>query len=754
MFKKVLSMIVCLVMLMALIPSAGATAMTVTVGSSSSGLEGVQAAAVLGDTIYYVDYLNNLYSRKPSEPEAIALGSLKEAKDGNVLSVEQMLSWNGKVYGVSFTDKTLYLLVDETGAFTPAAQEVTLDLSQLVEEENGDVTAVPSMTSAFCVNDYFYYTAMNVSGTGMSTVAGRINLNTGASQSFATKNIHSLAPGEDGKLTAYIFDISALYSATTTEGLASQVGELAVFDPETDTLGASYPVEAEGSFGGLVVGGLCYGNQTAYYINGSKIMGVNMATGESRISAYTGEGMFGGANSGAAAFVDGYYMNFSYSGMNLYKLDSENLKKGALRIYGEMGSDAHKSFTRNYPDIPVEVGSDYTASLEAITQAMVSDTNPYDVLILSLNYMPVDRLLSKGYCADLSGEQGLWDIVNQMYPEFAQVLQKDGKLYGVPVDATAYTYGVNKELWEELGLSEDDLPTSMTGLLDFAANWVYDYGEDHPDIYLFNSTQSSQMLFSLMLQNYMAYTQRMGENMLFNTPTYRALLKAFEAVDFEEIDNLVDQDSMYVSSDKALFSLYNVVMPPNNSDSNVTPLYLSLTDDDEPFLSASMSVMIINPKTTRMDSALLYMKNYLNNLPQEGAGMTMFPDHNDPVEMKDYQQTLDELDQMITSAQTRLESAAAENKAEIQSEIDSLKDSVEEVEKNRYTLTAEMIQNYHESVYPIVYVQRQNILYSASDSALTEINTLMMQYLAKAIDADKMVQELDNRLRLMAMEDD
>lgn len=42
-----------------------------------------------------------------------------------------------------------------------------------------------------------------------------------------------------------------------------------------------------------------------------------------------------------------------------------------------------------------EVGGDYTSDLETITQVMVSDTNPYDVLLLSLNYMPVDRLLKK-----------------------------------------------------------------------------------------------------------------------------------------------------------------------------------------------------------------------------------------------------------------------------------------------------------------------------------------------------------------------
>ena len=105
----------------------------------------------------------------------------------------------------------------------------------------------------------------------------------------------------------------------------------------------------------------------------------------------------------------------------------------------------------------MEVAGDYSNDLETLTQAMVSDTNPYDVLFLSLNYMPVDRLLQKGYCADLSGDEALMDVARSMYPQFGEILMKDGKLYGLPVDASASTYSVNMDAWEALGLTEDDV---------------------------------------------------------------------------------------------------------------------------------------------------------------------------------------------------------------------------------------------------------------------------------------------------------
>lgn len=751
--KKLTALVLCLVLLISLTLSANAMMVSTTVSSDGSE-EQVQAAAAVGDTIYYTVQAvhgQTLRSRTVDNAAGTELATINTDEGG--VTFDDLFSWNDKLYGINRESDAFYLLLDDTGAFAPVKQTVTLDLSAIVSKDD-EGSNYATLKSLFSQDDYLYYSAQNYND-GMSMTAGRINLTTGKNTSFKTGNIVCLTPYQDGKLVAYIYDLAALYSnnSAAAEGALSDAGICAVFDPEKDAVETSYPITTDSQFGGMMIGGFCYGNNSVYYTAGSKIMGLNMTTGESRVSAYTASGMFGGNSTGTASYVGGYYMTFGYEGFSIYKLDSENIKNGALRIFGEMGGEAHKSFVKNYPDIPVEVGDDYTIDLEAITQAMVSDTNPYDVLLLSLNYMPVDRLLKKGYCADLSDQTELWELVKQMYPEFGEVLQKDGKLYGVPVDASAYTYGVNMDLWKELGLTEADLPTSLPGLLDFAANWVYDYGEDNPDIYLFNYSQSSQMLFSIILQNYMSYVQYKGEDMLFNTPAYKDILKAFEAVDFTEIDSLMDKDTMYVPENKALFSLYTPLIPMTYASESIKPLYLSFAEGEEAAVPIAMTVMIINPKSTRKDEAILYMKNYLENLPKDAAYVTLFPEHNDQVEVKGYQRDLDDINEQIKVAQKRLETADAENKAGIQDEIKSLEETLAYAEEHRYSLTTEQITNYRDVIKPHLFVQRQNLLYSASNEALGEINTLMMQYLAKGIDSDKMISELDNRLRLMALED-
>ena len=105
------------------------------------------------------------------------------------------------------------------------------------------------------------------------------------------------------------------------------------------------------------------------------------------------------------------------------------------------------------------------------------------------------------------------------------------------------------------GLTEDDLPTSLPELYDFAANWVWDYGEDHPEISLFDlGSYSSQLLYSLLLNDYIAYMQKQGGELVFDTPVFRRLMEGFSAIDFEEILSVQDQDEDTYWTPNALFS--------------------------------------------------------------------------------------------------------------------------------------------------------------------------------------------------------
>ena len=316
-------------------------------------------------------------------------------------------------------------------------------------------------------------------------------------------------------------------------------------------------------------------------------------------------------------------------------------------------------------------------------------------------------------------------------------------------------YGVNMELWESLGLTEDDLPTSLPELYDFAANWVWDYGEEHPEISLFDlGSYSSQLLYSLLLNDYIAYMQKQGGELVFDTPVFRRLMEGFSAIDFEEILSVQDQDEDTYWTPNALFSTSMSVGYLGYQDERFSqPLYLSLEEGGEPFIGMNLNVMTINPRTKRMDQALLYVSEYLDNLDKTSANIVLFPDHNDPVENDYYQSNLEDMQESLAKMQESLENASEENRAEIEQQIQWQEESIADWENYRYSVTAEQIADYRENVAPLIYVIRQNVFLNADTSATSEINKLLMQYIEGAVNLDSLVRELDQRVRLMQLED-
>lgn len=310
------------------------------------------------------------------------------------------------------------------------------------------------------------------------------------------------------------------------------------------------------------------------------------------------------------------------------------------------------------------------------------------------------------------------------------------------------------ELWESLGLTEDDLPTSLPELYDFAATGC---GTTARTIPKFPSSTlgsySSQLLYSLLLNDYIAYMQKQGGELVFDTPVFRRLMEGFSAIDFEEILSVQDQDEDTYWTPNALFSTSMSVGYLSYQDERFQPLYLSLEEGGEPFIGMNLNVMTINPRTKRMDQALLYVSEYLDNLDKTSANIVLFPDHNDPVENDYYQSNLEDMQESLAKMQESLENASEENRAEIEQQIQWQEESIADWENYRYSVTAEQIADYRENVAPLIYVIRQNVFLNADTSATSEINKLLMQYIEGAVNLDSLVRELDQRVRLMQLED-
>lgn len=768
MMKRALSLLLALATLVCCFGTSASAVMigggagAVTVYTSDSD-DRVTAVTAIGGSLYLLHQGGLLTTRPVDKNEELVLGEVMntqgyseapEPDEEGQARLDRLFAWQGEPYGLCTAAGEVWRLLDEGGAFAPVRLEgPALDTSSLNREVPGeDYSYTAELNSFFCQGDWLYYTGL-LYGEGMpASVAGRISLTTGQKQDFACPKLSALAPAGDGQIMALLYDRTAAYSVSGSDDITA-LAQYGAFDPEKDAVASPADIPTDSAMGGYTISGVCYGNGTLYYRDGSRVMGLDAATGKTRISAYTGEGMYGSMNDYANLYVDGYYVSCSYDGLSVLKLDSESLKNGALTIFGEFGTDAHKSFLKNYPDISVDVSGEYTNDIERLTQAMVSDGETFDVLLLSMGSMPVERLMQKGYCADLSVDKELMDIANQMYPSLLEPLTQDGKLYAVPVGLYGNCYGVNMEKWEELGLTQDDLPKTLGELYDFIANWVYDYGEDHPDIALFDYSQANMMLYSLLVNDYIAYMQKRGEGLRFDTPVFRGLLESFGAIDFDEIASNQGDEGDYWHNDALFSTTMSVGYLNRMASAEYKPLYLAMEPGEEPFVAMTMQVLAVNPRTKRMTEAMLYVKNYLNNLERTSANITLFPGHNDPVENSYYEKNRQEIQKSIENAQKRLETASEENRAEIEEELKWLNESLESWEEYRYDVTAEQIAQFREEVAPIMHITGQSVFINADASASIEANKLLMQYMEGAIGLDQLVKELDQRVKLMELED-
>ncbi|NLO84069.1 MAG: extracellular solute-binding protein [Clostridiales bacterium] len=758
--KRLLSIALSLMLILATLSPAMATIIYGAAISSVDDNRYIEAVAAVGSQLYLLDSTGKLTTRTTLSSEETLMGEVMTyagfiADDDNeTIVVNSLFEYNGMLYGFNIGDGSVCELVNAQGEYAPVVQDVKLDISTMSRVQE-DYTEYLQQLHIFQSGGWLYYTGMDYTQQMQRQAAGRLNLTTGEHKAFEIEAIRDLAPYDDGKILVLIYDETSMYMGGSSDS-DDDLAKIAVFDPESNKIVSSTTLQSEDSMDGYYTTGICYADGQVYYRDSTRIKALDMATGEVRLSAYTGDTPYGGMNVNVL-YADGYYVSYGYEGITMRKLDSENINDGALVIYGEQGNDAHKIFTNNHPDIAVDIAGSgsRTSDLETIAQAMVSENQMLDVLELSVSYMPVDKLIEKGYCLDLSGYPEITSRIEKMYPQFRDALLVDGKLYGVPIDMYCNTFGVNMNRWEEIGFTKDDLPATVIELLDFVANWTYDYADEFPDVQLFEQESFKDMLFYTVLEQYILYKDAKGEALRFDTPEYRQLMEAFEQIDFSEYSTGDEaEQTIYYFEQNSLFSTYcSVGQFYNSYVEEATPMLLPIFGDDEPLIGAQLTVMAINAKTKRVDQAIAYMTSYLDNLTKRTVNITFFPDHNEPLEADYYQNNMDAFTEALENAQELLEAASDENKPFIETNIEQWENYIEEEEANRYDAAAEELAEYRANIAPYLYVQKQSPIYRGSGAASDEIGQLIQKYTDGAIKIDQMITELDNRLQMMELEE-
>ncbi len=726
----------------------------------------VRSGQVVGANLYLL--VSNLYSGSNdgqvwlerwsagmNEPETVLEGLRSyrnESTDATTPVVTRLLADGECLYGFDESSRQVMRLVDGAGS---AAVQPLCTLEAVEEEPSEDGIYYGSYVNSMFVQDGEVVRLTENYGEGESSLlVERYALDTGKliAQQGVDSTLRALCAYKDGKYLALVQPVPG------PEDMEAPMTQIAVYDPAT---GGTTPVA---TLNGSYLNNVTYDPQsdTAYYCGDATIYAVPLATGESRVSAYLPVNAWSGSDTTFAAISGGMIVYANGDGTYVRRLDAPELAAGALTVANEGGTTKHMAVVAEHPELNVTLASEYPQTMEELTTAMVSGTGSMDVLCLTTSYNPVERLIDKGYAADLSGYPELMAVAGRMDPRFTQSVMRDGKLYALPVALSTNTLGVNAEAMEKLGLTESDLPATWLEFLDFAANYYYDYGEENADVALMDLNMR-RPLFQMIRDQYVAAQLRDTGSVSFDTPLFRKLMQALEAIDFTELDPYeVKGDKIWEGNDanefyekQQLFTRYSEASPRAMDQSGYgrsnQPLILRLDSETEPVLPVIMTVMIVNPRSTRMDQAAAYLTAYAGHYDAETENIMFFPDQNDPVPNSYYEVQKQSYEESLRDVDSRIEKADESEKASLRETREQIQGYLDELENQRMSVTEEMIQAYREQVAPYLYVTPQTPLTNPESS--NELDTLTSQYLDHAIDLDTYIREMNQRVRMMMLED-
>lgn len=726
----------------------------------------VRSGQVVGANLYLL--VSNLYSGSNdgqvwlerwsagmNEPETVLEGLRSyrnESTDATTPVVTRLLADGECLYGFDESSRQVMRLVDGAGS---AAVQPLCTLETVEEEPSEDGIYYGSYVNSMFMQDGEVVRLAENYGQGESSLlVERYALDTGKliAQQGVDSTLRALCAYKDGKYLALVQPVPG------PEDMEAPMTQIAVYDPAT---GGTTPVA---TLNGSYLNNLTYDREsdTAYYCGDATIYAVPLATGESRVSAYLPVNAWSGSDTTFAALSGGMIVYANGDGTYVRRLDAPEMAAGALTVANEGGTTKHMAVVAEHPELNVTLASEYPQTMEELTTAMVSGTGSMDVLCLTTSYNPVERLIDKGYAADLSGYPELMAVAGRMDPRFTQSVMRDGKLYALPVALSTNTLGVNAEAMEKLGLTESDLPATWMEFLDFAANYYYDYGEENADVALMDLNMR-RSLFQMIRDQYVAAQLRDTGSVSFDTPLFRKLMQALEAIDFTELDPYeVKGDKIWEGNDanefyekQQLFTRYSEASPRAMDQSGYgrsnQPLILRLDSETEPVLPVSMTVMIVNPRSTRMDQAAAYLTAYAGHYDAETENIMFFPDQNDPVPNSYYEVQKQSYEESLRDVDSRIEKADESEKASLRETREQIQGYLDELENQRMSVTEEMIQAYREQVAPYLYVTPQTPLTNPESS--NELDTLTSQYLDHAIDLDTYIREMNQRVRMMMLED-
>lgn len=415
------------------------------------------------------------------------------------------------------------------------------------------------------------------------------------------------------------------------------------------------------------------------------------------------------------------------------------------------GHPAYAAFSETHPGVTIETFShNQFYSTNQVLNQLVSGEFPYDIFSMEFNGFNVRKLIEKGYCVDLSESEAIRRELDQMHDAIVQQVSLDGKIYGVPDEVRIRYYAYNPQAWKAAGLSQEDVPTSFTGLLDFLERWIERISkepEDHIsvcytfDADLYNENSYVLYLTNRLIDNHVMQCSYAGEPVRFNTPEFRGLLKRCE-----EIGRALYR---YEPMEKGSMELFDDV-------SGMRDLYrlvpLRLTEEQPALIQAELHIYFANAARSAQALATEFLESLVATIQPENAAYLY--QASQAVENPYYEDNVVNHQRRLADLALRLEDDAlsAEDRERLEWEIEAEQRHLEayQTPENRYAILGDDLALYR-SYGNNLYFQPPSVFDPATDNG-RNMQQLRDLFCAGQLPLEQFVSRLDELAWMVEIE--
>lgn len=431
-----------------------------------------------------------------------------------------------------------------------------------------------------------------------------------------------------------------------------------------------------------------------------------------------------------------------------------------VNVYSGYMDSASRAFAEDYPQIPVYFMNSSSNDAVSIDLLMNAGADAPDIMQLQIATSVYTRLAAKGYCADLSGYPKLAAYVADLYPAYRDaVTGPNGEIFAIPTHGYSYDgFYVNKHVMEEMELTIEDIPTNLVELCAFVTRWNEEYVEKYPN---YNAVEYfsnyKENMFNLMFTRYIAYCDANNLDIRFDTPVFREMIAALEAMESKELEDSLKGTNPEESDYRQGLIWRNNAVVGNwydlgAEDSNSIFVPMGLTKDAGYRTGVYLSVMFLNPKSQHKEAAVKLMEYMIDGLG-DMESYTLLATKTEPLESKYFAEWYEREQKALAELETMLTTARDDEKADLQTMIADEKAYIERnISRMQYTISPNAIKTYREVIMPYVYVSTPSFLDTSENAVTGEFDSLMKQYLDGKINIDKFIRDADAKLMMMQSE--